>query len=174
MGYKITPKPRNPPCFVCVQSFVLRFDLIASDVNQCDSLIGKSRLIGCKSRLIGFDWSPAKLKPIEIVDWLLSLIINNQDIQDWITLELAIRIHNTKGYSDKYCSSSIDATPEVLRPYRWEKRGKRRRGEAEAVQNQEWTSLRPAPRGLVPGWGEYFQSPPSYISYRRAMWHQVW
>ena len=33
----------------------MRFDLIASDVNQCDSLIGKSRLIGCKSRLIGLD-----------------------------------------------------------------------------------------------------------------------
>ena len=171
-----------------VQSFVLSSDLIASDVNQCDSLIFKSRSVGCKFRLIGcefwligcetwligFDWCPAKLKPIEIVDWLLSLIINNQDIQDWITLELAIRIHNTKGYSDKYCSSSIDATPEVLRPYRWKKRGKRRRGEAEAVQNQECSSLRPAPRGLVPGWGEYFQSPPSYISYRRDMWHQVW
>ena len=39
------PKTPKPPCFVCVQSFVLRFDLIASDVNQCDSLIGKSRLI---------------------------------------------------------------------------------------------------------------------------------
>ena len=50
-----TPKPRNPPCFLNDMSFVLRFDLIASDVNQCDSLIGKSRLIGCKSRLIGYD-----------------------------------------------------------------------------------------------------------------------
>ena len=113
-----TPKPRNPPCFVSVQSFVLSSDLIASDVNQCDSLIFKSRLIGCKFWLIGFDWSPAKPKPFETVDWLLSLIINInytyksiQSLQDWTTLELAIRIHNVKGYSDEYCSSSIDATP---------------------------------------------------------------
>ena len=116
--FSYTPKPQNPSCFVSVQSFVLSSDLIASDVNQCDSLIFKSRLIGCKFWLIGFDWSPAKPKPFETVDWLLSLIINInytyksiQSLQDWTTLELAIRIHNVKGYSDEYCSSSIDATP---------------------------------------------------------------
>ena len=40
-------KPQNPktPCFLSDMSFVLRYDLIASDVNQCDSLIGKSRII---------------------------------------------------------------------------------------------------------------------------------
>ena len=40
------PKTPKPPCFLSDMSFVLRYDLIASDVNQCDSLIGKSRLIG--------------------------------------------------------------------------------------------------------------------------------
>ena len=106
-----TPKPRNPPCFVCFQSFVLRFDLIASDINQWDSLIGKSRIIGRKFRLIGFDWSPAKTKPSETIDWTLLFIINNQNIQNWITFELAIRIRNAKGYSDEYCFSPIYATP---------------------------------------------------------------
>ena len=98
------PKTLKPLLLFCVKSFVLRFDLIASDVNQCDSLIGKSRLFCCESRLIGFDWSPAKSKPLETIDWLLSLIINNnytynrnQVIQDSTTLELAIRIHSVKG-----------------------------------------------------------------------------
>ena len=49
----IYPKTPKPLLLFCVQSFVLRFDLIASDVNQCDSLIFKSRSFGCKSRLIG-------------------------------------------------------------------------------------------------------------------------
>ena len=40
-------KPQNPktPGFLNDMSFDSRYDLIASDVNQCDSLIGKSRLI---------------------------------------------------------------------------------------------------------------------------------
>ena len=132
---EINPKTPKPPCFVCVQSFVLRFDLIASDVNQCDSLIGKSRLIG-------FDWSPAKLKPFERVDWILTLIINinctynsNQNIQDWVTLELAIRIRNAKGYSD--ISEASWRTLLIIwwgysSGLEWLKRGDKRRNNGEA------------------------------------------
>ena len=130
-------KPQNPktPCFLSDMSFVLRYDLIASDVNQCDSLIGKSQLIG-------FDWSPAKMKPFERVDWILTLIINinctynsNQNIQDWVTLELAIRIRNAKGYSD--ISEASWRTLLIIwwgysSGLEWLKRGEKRRNNGEA------------------------------------------
>ena len=129
------PKTPKPPCFLSDMSFVLRYDLIASDVNQCDSLIGKSRLID-------FDWSPAKLKPFERVDWILTLIINinctynsNQNIQDWVTLELAIRIRNAKGYSD--ISEASWRTLLIIwwgysSGLEWLKRGEKRRNNGEA------------------------------------------
>ena len=49
----------------------------------------------------------------------------------------------------------------------------RGRGEAEPEYCRERGNLRPAPRGSVACWGELVSSPPSYLSYRRAMGHLV-
>ena len=51
------------------------------------------------------------------------------------------------------------------------KERKKRRGEAEAVYRQEWSRLRPAPRGTHTISVSFSQSSPSHISYSRAMGH---
>ena len=63
---------------------------------------------------------------------------------------------------------------ESVRGIRAKEKGKgekKRRGEAEAVFRQEWSSLRPAPRGTHTISVSFSQSPPSHISYSRAMGH---
>ena len=71
--------------------------------------------------------------------------------------------------------AAIGGSREAIRAKeKREKERKKRRGEAKAVQNQEWSSLRPAPTGTHTIIVLFDQSTPSYLSYGRALGHQVW